>query len=30
METAGLVVGLAGLAELFNSCLESINKVQSY
>ncbi|KAH6990055.1 hypothetical protein EDB80DRAFT_781838 [Ilyonectria destructans] len=30
METAGLVVGLAGLAGLFNSCLESINKVQSY
>ncbi|PWI65090.1 hypothetical protein PCL_07389 [Purpureocillium lilacinum] len=30
METAGLVVGIAGLAGLFNSCLEAIDKVQSY
>ncbi|KAH7113174.1 hypothetical protein B0J13DRAFT_590781 [Dactylonectria estremocensis] len=30
METAGLVIGVAGLAGLFNSCLEAIDKVQSY
>jgi hypothetical protein len=30
METAGLIVGVAGLAGLFNSCLEAVDKVQSY
>ncbi|KAJ4190509.1 hypothetical protein NW767_011337 [Fusarium falciforme] len=30
METAGLVIGVAGLAGLFNSCLEAVDKVQSY
>ncbi|EEU45675.1 uncharacterized protein NECHADRAFT_40539 [Fusarium vanettenii 77-13-4] len=30
MEAAGLVVGVAGLAGLFNSCLEAVDKVQSY
>ncbi|PNP56426.1 hypothetical protein FNYG_15355 [Fusarium nygamai] len=30
METAGLVIGVAGLAGLFTSCLEAINIVQSY
>ncbi|KAH7230633.1 prion-inhibition and propagation, helo domain-containing protein [Fusarium redolens] len=30
MEPAGLVIGVAGLAGLFNSCLEAVDKVQSY
>ncbi|KAK7426549.1 hypothetical protein QQZ08_007008 [Neonectria magnoliae] len=30
METVGLVVGVAGLAGLFTSCLEAVDKVQSY
>ncbi|RSL58329.1 hypothetical protein CEP51_014090 [Fusarium floridanum] len=30
MESAGLVIGVAGLAGLFNSCLEAVDKVQSY
>ncbi|KAI8653627.1 hypothetical protein NCS56_01317100 [Fusarium sp. Ph1] len=30
METAGLVIGVAGLAGLFSSCLEAVDKVQSY
>ncbi|KAL2686886.1 hypothetical protein Neosp_004429 [[Neocosmospora] mangrovei] len=30
MEATGLVVGVAGLAWLFNSCLEAVDKVQSY
>jgi hypothetical protein len=30
METAGLIIGVAGLAGLFNSCLEAVDKVQSY
>ncbi|KAI3579756.1 prion-inhibition and propagation, helo domain-containing protein, partial [Fusarium oxysporum f. sp. albedinis] len=30
METAGLVIGVAGLLGLFTSCLEAINIVQSY
>ncbi|RTE68952.1 hypothetical protein BHE90_016671 [Fusarium euwallaceae] len=30
METAGLVIGVAGLAGLFNTCLEAVDKVQSY
>jgi hypothetical protein len=30
METAGLVIGVAGVAGLFNSCLEAVDKVQSY
>jgi hypothetical protein len=30
METASLVIGVAGLAGLFNSCLEAVDKVQSY
>ncbi|KAK4077226.1 hypothetical protein Purlil1_12440 [Purpureocillium lilacinum] len=30
MEAAGLVIGVAGLAGLFNSCLEAVDKVQSY
>jgi hypothetical protein len=30
METAGVVVGIAGLAGLFSSCVEAIEKIQSY
>ncbi|KAH7163707.1 hypothetical protein DER46DRAFT_604910 [Fusarium sp. MPI-SDFR-AT-0072] len=30
METTGLVIGVAGLAGLFTSCLEAVNIVQSY
>ncbi|KAF5007164.1 hypothetical protein FDECE_6474 [Fusarium decemcellulare] len=30
METAGLVVGVVGIAGLFNSCLETVNKFQLY
>lgn len=30
METAGLAVGIAGLAGLFSSCVEAIEKVQAY
>ncbi|KAF5233653.1 hypothetical protein FAUST_8089 [Fusarium austroamericanum] len=30
METAGLVIGVAGLAGLFTSCLEALDKLQSY
>ncbi|KAF9772743.1 hypothetical protein IL306_009536 [Fusarium sp. DS 682] len=30
METAGLVIGVAGLAGLFNSCLDAVGKIQSY
>ncbi|KAJ0132111.1 hypothetical protein HZ326_24798 [Fusarium oxysporum f. sp. albedinis] len=30
MESASLVIGLAGLAGLFNACLEAVDKVQSY
>ncbi|KAF9776229.1 hypothetical protein IL306_005621, partial [Fusarium sp. DS 682] len=30
METAGLVIGVAGLAGLFTSCLEALDKIQSY
>ncbi|RKK61956.1 hypothetical protein BFJ69_g17066 [Fusarium oxysporum] len=30
MESAGLVIGVAGLAGLFNACLEAVDKVQSY
>ncbi|KAK4077988.1 hypothetical protein Purlil1_12186 [Purpureocillium lilacinum] len=30
MEAAGLVVGVAGLAGLFSTCLEVVDKVQSY
>jgi hypothetical protein len=30
METAGLVIGVVGLAGLFNSCLEALDKLQSY
>jgi hypothetical protein len=30
METAGLVIGVAGLAGLFTSCLEAVNIAQSY
>ncbi|KAK7213068.1 hypothetical protein V2G26_020246 [Clonostachys chloroleuca] len=30
METAGLVIEVVGLAGLFNSCLEALNKLQSY
>ncbi|KAJ4042661.1 hypothetical protein NW763_011479 [Fusarium oxysporum] len=30
MEAAGLAVGVVGLAGLFNSCLESLAKVQTY
>ena len=30
METAGLVIGVAGLAGLFSTCLEVLDKVQAY
>ena len=30
METAGIIVGVAGLAGLFSSCLEAVDKVQSF
>ncbi|KAH7143373.1 prion-inhibition and propagation-domain-containing protein [Fusarium sp. MPI-SDFR-AT-0072] len=30
METTGLVIGVAGLAGLFTSCLEAVNIVQTY
>ncbi|RKK88949.1 hypothetical protein BFJ71_g12649 [Fusarium oxysporum] len=30
METAGLVIGVAGLAGLFTSCIEALDKIQSY
>ncbi|KAF6527447.1 hypothetical protein HZS61_010491 [Fusarium oxysporum f. sp. conglutinans] len=30
METAGLVIGVAGLAGLFTSCVEALDKIQSY
>jgi hypothetical protein len=30
MEAAGLIVGVAGLAGLFSSCLEAANTVQAY
>jgi hypothetical protein len=30
METAGLIVGVVGLAGLFSSCLEAVERVQSY
>uniref|UniRef100_A0A8H7TT20 ZZ-type domain-containing protein n=1 Tax=Bionectria ochroleuca TaxID=29856 RepID=A0A8H7TT20_BIOOC len=30
METAGLVIGVVGLAGLFNSCLEALDKLQTY
>ncbi|KAB5581180.1 hypothetical protein GE09DRAFT_1085410 [Coniochaeta sp. 2T2.1] len=30
MEATGLIVGVVGLAGLFNSCLEAVDKVQSY
>ncbi|CVL07334.1 uncharacterized protein FMAN_15398 [Fusarium mangiferae] len=30
MEPAGLVIGVAGLAGLFNACLEAVDTVQSY
>lgn len=30
LEAAGLVIGVAGLAGLFNSCLEAADRVQSY
>ncbi|KAK2035752.1 hypothetical protein LZ31DRAFT_561622 [Colletotrichum somersetense] len=30
MEPAGFAVAVVGLAGLFSSCLEAINKVQSY
>ncbi|KAM0188491.1 hypothetical protein ACHAPI_010598 [Fusarium lateritium] len=30
MDPAGLVIGVAGLAGLFTSCLEALDKVQSY
>ncbi|RYC82128.1 hypothetical protein BFJ63_vAg14989 [Fusarium oxysporum f. sp. narcissi] len=30
METVGLVIGVAGLAGLFTSCVEALDKIQSY
>ncbi|KAK2666285.1 NACHT nucleoside triphosphatase [Fusarium oxysporum f. sp. vasinfectum] len=30
METVGLVIGIAGLAGLFTSCVEALDKIQSY
>ncbi|KAH7129676.1 hypothetical protein B0J13DRAFT_563207 [Dactylonectria estremocensis] len=30
MEPVGLAIGAAGLAGLFSSCLEAVDKVQSY
>jgi hypothetical protein len=30
MEVAGLVVGVAGLAELFSTCLDALEKTQQY